>query len=172
MLKAKNTWFKSGGKYKSMMMIPATPGSELKLMIEQRIESVNNRVKVRIVEKPGKKLIHHMKQVANKVKKQPCDKFQDCMMCKTEKGGHCQKNEIVYQMSCTACDNVYIGESHRNGFTRGSEHLKDAKAKSDDGKEKSVITRHNNEKHDGADNEFKMKILHSFHHSRSLKYLC
>ena len=47
-------WYKKGG-FDSKMFVPATPGAELKKRVEKEMEGTGVRVK--IVEKPGEKLI-------------------------------------------------------------------------------------------------------------------
>ena len=48
-------------------MIPATPGSKLKKMIEKRLKAMKLNEKVKLIEKPGEKFIERMK---NSIKKE------------------------------------------------------------------------------------------------------
>ena len=86
-------WFKKDGKHESYLMVPATPNSILKRNIEERISGIG--MKVKIIEKPGTKLIQNIK---SQIKK-PTEKCNDteCLICKA--GGNiklCRSKEIVY----------------------------------------------------------------------------
>ena len=52
---------------------------------------------------------------------------ENCFPCMT-RGGKCEKNGAGYLVRCETCLkagklNTYAGETGRNGFTRGGEHL-------------------------------------------------
>ena len=64
---------------------------------------------------------------------------------------------IVYDITCKNCGDKYVGETSRNGHTRSTEHVKDSKSKNKQQREKSVILRHMNEKHDGNKVDFEME---------------
>ena len=65
--KAKKTnWYKKDGS-DGYLMIPATPGSKLKKMIEKRLKAMKLNEKVKLIEKPGEKFIERMK---NSIKKE------------------------------------------------------------------------------------------------------
>ena len=79
-------------------------------------------------------------------------------MC-PEGGKCCHASGISYTIKCKPCqDSVYFGESHRNIYTRGREHLKKL-AKKDEG---SFMHRHQQEKHNGGPADFEMKVYRSF----------
>ena len=48
---------------------------------------------------------------------------EDCFACKSNGNGDCSKNEIVYEIRCNTCDDVCIGKTFQNAYTRGKEHL-------------------------------------------------
>ena len=62
------------------------------------------------------------------------------------------------------CNDKYYGETSRNGHVRGIEHMEDSESSNDDKKEKSVILRHCDEKHNGRKTQFAMKIIKSYPH--------
>ena len=124
------------------MMIAATPNSELKKMIQKRLKDLGLMETVRIIEKPGQKFIDILKNNIKKKKKAICPE-ENCLIGKNPKGGNCRTNEIVYEITCKQCDNVYIGESSRNGHTRSIEHMEQM-LRND---ESSVLMRHRREKH-------------------------
>ena len=76
------------------------------------------------------------------------------------KGGNCRTNEVVYQITCKECNDVYIGESSRNAHTRSKEHVEDLRRML----EGSVLRKHELKKHGGKQVEFEMKVLCSFQH--------
>ena len=41
---------------------------------------------------------------------------QECLVCKTDKGGYCHAKEVVYELKCE-CGMAYDGQSGRNAFT-------------------------------------------------------
>ena len=53
---------------------------------------------------------------------------------------------------------MYFGESHRNLYSRGKEHLR----KLDKKEEGSFMHKHQVEKHDGAPGNFEMNVVRSF----------
>ena len=83
------------------MMIPATPNSELKKEIDQLAKKAG--IKVKVAEKPGKKLVDHLKSFDKTRKTERCNE-EDCMTCKGEKNGNCRKPDIVYRIQCKECE--------------------------------------------------------------------
>ena len=77
----KLNWYKgkSGNAFDSVMMVAATPNSELKKIIEEKARIANLRIK--IVEKSGMKLGSYIKKFDKTNKKGPC-KENDCLICK------------------------------------------------------------------------------------------
>ena len=67
-----------------------------------------------------------------------------------------------YEVECNQCPgdakSVYVGESSRNLYTRGSEHAK----KYEIGKENSFLTNHQVEKHHGAVAKYSAKVTGVF----------
>ena len=60
---------------------------------------------------------------------------------------------------------IYIGETCRNGHTRGIEHVKNARSDNPKEREKSVMLRHRKEKHEGAEVNFEMNVIASYQHN-------
>ena len=60
-------------------MIPATPGSELKLKIEE--EAKKNDLKIKVVEKAGTKLGSYLKKFDQTKNTESCGD-KDCLVCK------------------------------------------------------------------------------------------
>lgn len=147
----KNNWFKKGG-YESVVFIPATPKSELKKTYDTIIGESD--VKIRVVEKSGKTL----KQVLHKTNPFPKPKCNDpnqCLVCSNQEGkGNCRKENITYNIQCTECNSRYIGETARNAYSRGMEHIKALNKKD----KNSVLHRHNVEAHEGTTPRYYMSV--------------
>ena len=81
----------------------------------------------------------------------------------SEGGGDCWKESVCYDLWCDECGIkvcAYKGESGRNGFTRGGEHLDGLEARDED---KSVLWLHSVYHHQSRlDVPLKMRIPGSF----------
>ena len=136
----KATWFKKGG-HESFIMVPSTPGSQLKRMIEEKLQGMRLKNKIKVIEKPGQKFIDVLKINNKKTNNNNKCKDQNCLIGGTEKGGNCKTNGIVYKIQCDDCGDKYIGETSRNGHSRSIEHVKDSQSTDQNIKEKSVLLR-------------------------------
>ena len=96
---------------------------------------------------------------------------KDCLACKEGrgKGGSCLKSNIQYELECGLCTEeqkgVYIGESSRNLYTRGKEHV--GKYRSRKRNHDSFMKKHQVEKHGGREADFKAKVTGVFRDSLS-----
>ena len=92
--------------------------------------------------------------------------FGLCVACKATRGagGNCLKFNIQYEFRCQLCPDtdscVYIGESSRNLYTRGKEHMQKYNNKKQC--HESFIWRHQEEKHAGAQPAFGAKVTGMF----------
>ena len=79
------------------------------------------------------------------------------MVCGTTGEGNCRKNGVVYQIQCKGdCGgDLYHGETHTNGYTRGLQHQSDYQYK----REGSVMWKHCVRKHEGQEQQFEMKVI-------------
>ena len=136
-----------------MMFIPATPGSELARRMKEEVNSSN--LKIGVVERPGTK-IKRLLQRNDTSKSGECEDA-NCFVCSTTKDGSCRKSGITYAITCKGdCEgDVYYGETHKNAFSRGGEHLTDYRLQ----REHSVMRKHCVKKHNGDDQEFEMKVV-------------
>ena len=151
----KTQWYKKGG-YDTVVFVPCTPNSELKKNYEKIIERTN--IKIKVIERRGQTLKSKLVRTSN-TKGKKCRKSEGCMMCGEEGNGKCRQDNITYQIKCSQCKDIYIGESSRNAYTRGKEHLYQMEKKDKD----SIMLRHYNHKH--RENEtptFKMTILGTY----------
>ena len=86
----------------------------------------------------------------------------DCFPC-TTRGGKCEKNGAGYLVRCETCLkagklSTYAGETGRNGYSRGREHL-DALRLEDD---ENPLWKHCLVEHGGTKAEFSMKVVGRF----------
>ena len=150
----------------TVLFVPQTERGEL----ANRLRAVEKELsklcgdRVKIVEKAGMSL----KSVL--VKPNPwanmhCGR-RECLPCGDVKSqGMCKFRSITYETHCRPCredrqvDKIYIGESARSAFERGSEHLSDYKAN----KEDSHMFKHFCDDHSSEETrpKFKMRILKS-----------
>ena len=98
---------------------------------------------------------------AEPLKSKVCGR-ENCFPC-ISGGGNCQKNSSGYRVTCLSCQragisSIYEGETGKNGFTRGLEHL--AVLRLED--EENAMWKHCLVQHDGLQAEFEMKILRTF----------
>ena len=70
----------------------------------------------------------------------------------------CHKNSICYEVKCKVCENSYFGETSRNLYTRGREHVKKLEKKD----VSSFMQKHQNEVHNGEPVQFEMRVVKSF----------
>ena len=81
---------------------------------------------------------------------------QDCFPCRGDRGGDCRKQGVTYSIICTTCQeerqtrnivSAYEGETGRNAYDRGKEHLAALHKKSED----SVMWLHSLHHHQGRE---------------------
>ena len=88
---------------------------------------------------------------------------EQCIACKAGRGdgGNCRSSSINYQVDCLLCpaDNRsrYIGESARNLFSRGKEHL--GRYRNRD--KKSFMHKHQSREHQGSPGDYTAKVTGS-----------
>ena len=98
-------------------------------------------------------------QQSNPFRETTC-KDQECFVCKSGEKKNCRKIEIKYHIRCEDenCEDRYHGESSRNGYTRGGEHMTSYRKH----EERSHMWKHCVNKHGGEDKNFVMKIDRTF----------
>ena len=119
-------------------------------------------IRFKIIEKSGVSLEQKLRR-SNPWSGERCGR-QNCFPCKTDEGGDCWREGVTYSLVCEECGEEvcqYFGETGRNTFTRGTEHLSNKEA---DDESKSVLKLHAIHHHNGrVDVNFTMKVtgLHS-----------
>ena len=128
--KQKN-WFRAGGHHVPVF-VPHTPGSELARRMPAKEEENNQGRKTRflIIELGGKK-IHNLLWTPDPWHEAKCGNSAS-FPCKGDKGGDCRRQRVTYNLFCATCQGyrslqvkvaAYPGETGRNMFDRGKEHL-------------------------------------------------
>jgi hypothetical protein len=144
-------WYRKG-IYSSVMFIPATPNSALKGLMEKDIKE--SGLKIKVVEKVDQN-VKGVIQRSNPFKKKRCER-EDCLVCATGGSGSCETLNITYEIVCKSCGKKYIGETARNAYSRGREHLRNCDSRND---ERSVLKTHCNESHGGTLQDFTMNVV-------------
>ena len=121
----KENWFKEGGA-ETVIFVPNTPGSELKKRYMKAIK--NSDVKtVKVVEGTGRS-IKNMLQRSDPTRSKECNppppvrdtKHTECPVC-LSLNSKCRKEGVTYEIRCTECNDVYVGETADNAYHRGKQ---------------------------------------------------
>ena len=155
----KNEWSTKGG-YIAPIFVPSSPGGELaRRMKKVAADEKKGDINFKIVEMGGKTLKREL-QKSNPTATPGCQK-EDCLACKGEKGegGQCRRNNVNYEIECHICKDtkptVYIGETARNLYTRGGEHIQKSR------EEDSFMSKHMREEHLGVGSDFRARVTHT-----------
>ena len=149
--KKENLFRGKKSKKETVIFVPATPGGELRRKYIKTIEDA--KAKIAVAEVPGMSIKRRL-QKSDPFEDKKCIDKERCMVCEG-KGGKCRRTGVTYEVKCRKCEEIYIGETARNAYTRGLEHKKDIDMKNKD----SPLNTHNMEKHDGNNREgFEMRV--------------
>ena len=91
----------------------------MKKIIDKKLRILGLWENVRVVENPGAKVIDVLKNHNKKKEKTVCGD-DDCLVGQNPKGGNCRTNEVVYQITCGLCGDIYI---YRRNFTEHTNAL-------------------------------------------------
>ena len=127
----KSEWFRGAEKKnESVIFAPATPGSELKKRYLDIIRKTG--VKITVAEVPGSTAKSKIKK-SDPFRNRKCRDCDNCMVCGNGgKGGRSRRTGVTYEVKCKRCGEKYIGETSRNAYTRGKEHMSGIEKKSKD----------------------------------------
>ena len=152
----KTCWYKGKNDFKSVLFVQPTVGSALKKIYENVISK--SRCRVKVVERAGTS-VKKVLQKSYPFEKAKCE--DNCFVCVSEGSGNCRRSNVSYEIVCdrVGCKDVYIGETSRNAFCRGREHLKGLESMKDE----SVFIEHLKECHEGDTShppchKFKMNV--------------
>ena len=116
---------------------------------------------LKVVEQVGKSILSKLHR-GDPFKESMCGR--DCFPCKTG-GGECEKEGVGYEIHCEECgkegiERKYIGETSKNAYTHGKQHIEKYCSKSKKTREASFIWKYAEDKHDGSlDVNFGMNVL-------------
>ena len=147
-------WFKKDN-YETVLFVPSTPGSRLASQYRQTI--TKHKVRIRVVERAGKKMKNFL-QRNDPLSNKDC-KDNTCFVCTTTQrnNGNCRSSGVTYIIKCESeiCEFVYNGQTGKNAYTRGKEHMDDYNQQRKD----TVMWSHCVEKHGGIRQKFSMKVV-------------
>ena len=165
----KTNWFKkskTNNQYSSVFFVPSTPGSTLLRMLKETEEKhkIGDSSRIKFVETSGRKYIDQLR--VNDPFEEKCKPEEKCMVCMTnDKTTNCKITNVGYSLICTLCkergkERTYEGESSRNTYLRGREHLREYEKKT----ENSVMYKHVMKEHEREEDEvkFQMKVVGRF----------
>ena len=156
----RTNWYRKGG-YDVPLFVPHIPRGELaKRMRAKEMENNQGRkIRFKIIEKGGvtlEKKLRRSNQWAGPGGR--CGR-ERCFPCWGNKGGNCWREGVTYTLWCEECGErvaAYQGETGRNGYTRGREHLENLEAKNED---KSVLWLHSIYHHQRREDvEYSMRV--------------
>ena len=155
---SKHEWSTKGGCI-APIFVPASPGGELARRMKRVMDrEKKGEINFMIVEMGGRTLKREL-QKSNPLSTAGCNQ-SDCIACRKEKGegGQCHRGNINYEIECRLCKDtsptVYIGETARNLYTRGREHMYNSRD------EEYFLSKHMREKHGGQSEDFRAKVTH------------
>ena len=144
---------KRGSKMReAVIIIPPTPNSILAERMKKICsdEMKDSNIRVSIQERGGRRLGQALGITTPGARgRLHCDRF-GCFPCNSGREGVCRKTGAGYEIICNLCNenniiSKYGGESGRNLFKRGEEHVKDVEKRSPD----KALWKHIVEKHNG-----------------------
>lgn len=158
----RESWYRKGG-FNTVIFVPATSASELK---NRYMEEAKGAIfKVTVVEQSGVTL-NRILQRSDPFRENRCNNI-NCLVCSTGGKGPCRSTGITYKLVCQLCRSRYIGETARNAYTRGKEHLRALEQR----EQSSVMWRHSCEKHDGNVPGFTMNVTGVFQGDAMLRQI-
>ena len=160
-------WYKKGG-FESVVFVPSTPGSELQRRYQEEID--HHGFRIRAVECTGRTIKGSL-QRSNPFRRATCGRVS-CFICETGGRGSCEKENVNYDIACVGCEedetkSVYHGETSKNSYTRGAQHLKDLEKR----RSTSVMWRHCREKHGGNIVGFRMGVTGHYRNDAMMRQI-
>jgi hypothetical protein len=127
-------------------------------------EAENNqarKIRFKIIEKGGVTLEQKLRR-SNPWAGGKCGRPR-CFPCQGDRGGNCWRESVTYSLWCEECGQgtaCYKGETGRNAYTRGLEHLDSLAAKNVD---KSVLWLHSVHHHQSREDvPYRMTVTGSY----------
>ena len=156
--KKKNDWSTRGGHI-AQIFVPPTPNGELAKSLQEIADNeAEAGIHFNVIETGGDFLKSRV-QKSNLAETAGCDS-PECMPCKSDRGGggSCRGCGVNYELECQLCPDgrksLYLGESARNLYTRGAEHMDNYRT----GNKKSFMKKHQDSEHQGQVGEYTAKV--------------
>ena len=156
--KKKHDWSTRGGHI-APIFVPPTPNGELARALKNIADSeAEAGVHFKVVETGGSTVQSRVQQ-SNPLGTPGCGDA-GCIACKPGRGegGDCRGCGINYQFECQLCPDgqksLYLGESSRNLYTRGAEHMD----KFRNGHQDSFMRKHQSRMHQGVAPDYTAKV--------------
>ena len=134
-----------------VIIVPPTPDGALAMALKKACEEElrGSKISVSVVERGGKQLGQVLgTSVPGANERKHCQRPL-CFPCNTGQEGVCRRTGVGYEISCIICEQTicskYAGESGRNLFMRGGEHITDCEKKAAE----KPLWKHIQEKHGG-----------------------
>ena len=147
----------------TVLFVPHTPNGTLARLLQEeddRFRRGTTIKKIKMVERGGI-TVKDILSKTNPWSDEGCER-SDCLPCRGErgKGGNCQKENVVYRITCQECGTrqvkaEYTGETSRTAYLRGREHWDGLEKE----KEKNALWKHCVEEHGGNKVIFSMKVI-------------
>ena len=159
-------WFrKKNNNFTTVIFVNATPNGELiqrMRHIEEQYQIASDK-RILFVERPGAKVVEQI-SLSDPFRQNCTD--SECLACKNSKSfTHCRKANVGYSLICKLCDSrgilkTYEGETCRNIFLRGKEHLRSYKTNN----QNSVMRKHVIDEHatECENVDFQIKVRGTF----------
>ena len=116
---------------------------------------------VKVIERAGNSVRRDAK--SEPLRNKNCGR-SNCMCCTSGNEGSCEINSVGYRIVCQGCllagkQTEYEGESARNAYLRGLEHLEGLRNERED----SPLWKHCQLEHNGEKQIYSMEVVGSFH---------
>ena len=151
------------GDSDGVIFVQATPNGILAKRFREVLDKFPGNVNFKVEEKGGRS-IKSIFQNTNPTRSKGCC-AADCFACSNGKGkgGECRKTNVGYEIGCDECAEtqtvLYIGETSRNAYVRGLEHIQKYHYKDN----KSQLYKHAQTHHGGRlDVKFSMRVANRF----------
>ena len=134
-----------------VIIVPPTPDGALAMAMKRACEEElrGSKISVSVQERGGRQLGQVLgTSVPGANQRKHCQRIM-CFPCNTGQEGVCRRTGVGYEISCIICEQTicskYAGESGRNLFMRGGEHITDCEKKAAE----KPLWKHILEKHGG-----------------------
>ena len=157
------TWHKSNADRVSAPLIIDPSAGELteKMKAACKEFGISMAMDVKVIERAGNSVRRDAK--SEPLRNKNCGR-SNCMCCTSGNEGSCEINSVGYRIVCQGCllagkQTEYEGESARNAYSRGLEHLEGLRNERED----SPLWKHCQLEHNGEKQIFSMEVVGSFH---------